>query len=228
MHNTIISPAAIAMSHRMRGDVTPLPIVPAKTAHVIVDLQVGFMAPGAVAEMPMNLQILSNVNKICAATRAAGGVNIFLRYTYDPGWTGFFGRFAPDGLEPFKAAFTAGAEQHALWPDLDVAPEDLILDKTRFSAMIPGTCDLDDVLKRLGVDTLIVTGCVSNCCCESTIRDAMQMNYNIAFVQDGNAAASDDDHNGAVADLFALFGCDICTTDSIVERLQAASVGQAA
>jgi ureidoacrylate peracid hydrolase len=224
MHQTVISEQALAMSARMRGDKTPLPLVPAKTAHVIIDLQNGFMAPGSVAETPMNHAIMPNVNRLSSAAREAGAVNIFLRFTYDPDWTGFYGRFAPGLEDGLKAAFTAGAEQWELWPGMDVRDEDIILDKTRFSAMIPGTCDLDAVLKDQGIDTLIVTGCVSNCCCESTIRDAMQMNYKIVFVQDGNAAASDADHNGAVADLYGLFGCDICSTDEVVERLRAAAL----
>jgi ureidoacrylate peracid hydrolase len=228
MHNTIISEAALATDQRIRGERAPLPLVPSKTAHVIVDLQVGFMAPGSVAETPMNHQIMPNVNRISAAVRDAGALNIFIRFTYDPEWKAFFGRFAPGRAEALGAAFSEGAEQHALWPDMDVQPGDLILDKTRFSAMIPGTCDLDAELKARGIDTLIVTGCVTNCCCESTIRDAMQMNYNIVLVQDGNAAASDADHNGAVADLYGLFGCDVLSADEVVSRLQAAMADEAA
>jgi len=228
MHNTVIPEFALQTDRRIRGERVPLPLLGAKIAHVVVDLQVGFMAPGSVAETPMNLEILPAVNRLSAAVRKAGGLNVFLRYTYDPGWTGFFGRFAPGAVEPMKAAFAAGAEQHALWPDLDVQPQDLILDKTRFSAMIPGTCSLDGELRARGIDTLIVTGCVSNCCCESTVRDAMQMNYAIVFVADGNAARTDDDHNGTVADLYGIFGCDVSTADEVIARLEAACVVQAA
>jgi ureidoacrylate peracid hydrolase len=228
MHATVIPQSALALNARLRGERSDLALDPKTTAHVIVDLQTGFIAPGAVAEMPMNLQIMPNVDKVSAAMRQTGGLNIFIRFTYDPGWTAFYGRFAPGMAAPMIAAFTPGSEQHALWPDMDVQPGDLILDKTRFSAMIPGTCDLDAVLKAHDIDTLIVTGCVSNCCCESTIRDAQQMNYKIVFVADGNAAASDADHNGTVADLFGLFGCDISTADEVVERLHAAAAAKAA
>ncbi|MBV9508831.1 MAG: cysteine hydrolase [Caulobacteraceae bacterium] len=225
MHNTVISAAALERGRALRGETSLLALDPARTAHVVVDLQVGFMAPGSVAETPMNLEILAKVDRISAALRAAGGVNVFLRFTYDPGWSGFYGRFAPGREEPLRSAFTAGAEQHALWPQMDVQPQDLILDKTRFSALIPGTCDLDAEMKARGIDTLVVTGCVSNCCCESTIRDAVQMNYKVVFVQDGNAAASDSDHNGAVADLYSLFGCDISTADEVVKRIKTAASG---
>ena len=46
-------------------------IDPARTAHVVVDLQNGFMAPGQPAEIPL---ARPNVNRISAALRAAGGL----------------------------------------------------------------------------------------------------------------------------------------------------------
>jgi ureidoacrylate peracid hydrolase len=220
MHATVIPESALQINARLRGERSKLPLNPKTTAHVVIDLQTGFIAPGAVAEMPMNLKIMPKVNAISAAMRAAGALNIFIRFTYDPSWIGFYDRLAQDMHEGFKTAFTLGAEQHALWPGMDVQPGDIILDKTRFSALIPGTCDLDAVLKAHGIDTLVVTGCVSNCCCESTVRDAQQMNYKIVFIADGNAAASDADHNGTVADLFGVFGCDIATADEVIERLR--------
>jgi ureidoacrylate peracid hydrolase len=223
MHKTVIPESVLQFSARLRGDRSDLPLNPKTTAHVVIDLQNGFVAPGSAVETPMTLRIMPQVNAISAAMRQAGTLNIFIRFTYDPGWTGFYGRFAPGKDAPLKAAFTPGSEQHALWPGMDVQPQDLILDKTRFSAMIPGTCDLDAVLKARGIDTLVVTGCESNCCCESTIRDAQQMNYKIVFVADGNAAATDAAHNGAVADLFGVFGCDIATADEVIQRLQTAA-----
>jgi ureidoacrylate peracid hydrolase len=53
-------------------------IDPSRTAHLIVDLQNGFMEPGATVELPVAREIIPNVNKICAAVRAAGGINVFI------------------------------------------------------------------------------------------------------------------------------------------------------
>ena len=74
---------------------------------------------------------------------------------------------------------------------------------------------------------MIVTGCVSNCCCESTIRDAMQMNYSMMLVADGDAARNDEDHNGAVADRY-IFGCDVLTANEVIARLDASAAGAGA
>ncbi|TVY54030.1 Peroxyureidoacrylate/ureidoacrylate amidohydrolase RutB [Lachnellula cervina] len=124
----------------------------------------------------------------------------------------------PEALERMRATFNVGAEQHALWPGLDVQPDDLVVPKTRFSAFIPGTCDLDSLLKARGIDTLIVTGTATNCCCESTMRDAMQMGYHVLFVQDGNATRGDAVHNASLANML-LFG-DVVTADEAIARIE--------
>jgi ureidoacrylate peracid hydrolase len=128
----------------------------------------------------------------------------------------------------FAREFAVGGHAHALWPELDIAPMDLIVDKTRFSAFIPGTCALDALLKARGIDTLIVTGTVTNCCCESTVRDAMQMGYRVLFVQDGNAAFDDASHNATLASLAGLMIAEVVTAEAAIARLGAAPAERAA
>jgi len=52
-----------------------------------------------------------------------------------------------------------------------------ILDKTRFSAFIGSSSGLDSLLRERKIETLIVSGTLSNVCCESTARDGMMLNY---------------------------------------------------
>jgi ureidoacrylate peracid hydrolase len=196
-------------------------IDPKRTAHVIVDLQNGFMEAGAPVEVPVAREIVDNVNRISGAVRAAGGLNVYLRFTYDENepnnWTAMYGGFnASDRRAMIKSAFTEGAHYFELWPTLDVKPSDLIVNKTRFSGLIPGTCALDSILKERKIETLIITGTLTNCCCESTARDAMQMNYNIIFVADGNAAITDAEHNATLSSMTALFA-DVMTANEVVD-----------
>jgi ureidoacrylate peracid hydrolase len=80
---------------------------------------------------------------------------------------------------------------------------------------VPGTCKLHELLQARGIDTLIVTGTLTNCCSESTARDAMQQNYKIIFIADGNAALSDAEHNATLCNMVALFA-DVMTTEEVV------------
>jgi nicotinamidase-related amidase len=223
MHQSYIPVEALDRVAWMRGGHHKIIVDPVRTAHVVVDLQVGFMGEGALLEIPIARGIVENVNCVSQALRSAGGIIAYVQYKIDPDerhhWGSHYDRMTPDAIERMRAAFTVGAEQHALWADLDVQPEDLIVPKTRWSAFIPGTCDLDSLLKARGIDTLIVTGTTTNCCCESTMRDAMQVGYNVLFVQDGNATRGDAVHNASLANML-LFG-DVVTADEAIARIKA-------
>jgi nicotinamidase-related amidase len=223
MHQSYIPPEVVNRVAWMRGGHHKITVEPSRTAHVVVDLQVGFMGEGALLEMPVARDIVENVNRVSLALRAAGGTVAYVQYKIDPSeqhhWGSHYDRMTPEAFDRMRTAFTVGAEQHALWPGLDVQPEDLIVPKTRWSAFIPGTCDLDSLLKARGIDTLIVTGTTTNCCCDSTMRDAMQMGYNVLFLQDGNATRGDAVHNASLANL-VLFG-DVVTADEAIARIEA-------
>jgi len=226
MHKIDIPDDIRARAMRARGrDHIFERIEAARTAHIVVDLQNGFMAEGAPVEVPTAREIVPNVNRISAALREAGGTNVFLRYTCDPAekqpWTTRYGEYlSAERSALHKEAFSRGAESWQLWKLLDVGPPDLIVDKTRFSAFVPGTCTLHDMLEMRAIDTLIVTGTLTNVCCESTARDAMQRNYRVIFVADGNAALTDAEHNATLCNMATLFA-DVMTTAELLAVLAA-------
>lgn len=226
MHKIEIAPEVLARSKALRGDREVLypTIDPARTAHVVVDLQNGFMREGAPVEVPVAREIVDNVNAITGALREAGGRIIYLRFTYVEGepfpWTHWYGHvLKPEESAKMKRDFAPGAHDHALWPDLDVQDGDLIVDKSRYSGLVPGTSKLDEVLEELGIETVIITGTVTNCCCESTARDAMQRDYKVIFVTDGNAALTDAEHNATLGSMVALFA-DLQSTERLVKTIR--------
>jgi len=233
MHKIDIPAEITARAMRARGrDHIFERIEAARTAHVVVDLQNGFMAEGAPVEVPTAREIVPNVNRISNALREAGGTNVFLRYTYDPAepqpWSTRYSEYlSAERSAAHKTTFPRGAEPWQLWPLLDVRPADLIVDKTRFSAFVPGTCALNDMLEARGIDTLIVTGTLTNVCCESTTRDAMQRNYRVIFVADGNAALTDAEHNATLCNMVTLFA-DVMTTAEVLDVLAAGKLRGAA
>ncbi|WP_042002455.1 cysteine hydrolase [Streptomyces sp. AcH 505] len=222
-HTSQISPQIIATNIARRGRKRAFEMVSAtRTAHLVVDLQNGFVERGAPVEVPAARAIIPNVNRIIQHVRRSGGLNVFLRFTHDPGepapWT------VPGELRPGKEgeavrkAFERGANDWQLSDDLDMGADDLVLDKTRYSAFVPGTCELQHVLQERGLDTVVISGVLTNCCCESTARDAMQLNYKVVFVEDANAALTDSAHNGTLDNMAALFA-DVVSTDELIESL---------
>ena len=231
MHKIALSADVLKMIQTQRGTLHPFAQLDLRrTAHIIVDLQNGFMEPGAPVEVPVAREIVANVNQISAAVRAHGGRNIFLRMTVDAGsrdsWSNWFTHLhSRESGASLTQAFARNAHYWQLWPTLSVTDEDLRVDKYRFGAFVPGASELHEILQRHRIDTLIISGTLSNCCCESTARDAMQMNYKIIFVSDANAALSDAAHNATLENMAFLFG-DVMSTVQLLECIgQSATVG---
>ena len=198
-------------------------IDPQRTAHIVIDMQNGFMEEGAPVEVPVARSIVGNVNRVAAAVRKSGGHNIFVRFTTPPeggpAWPSFMTRLGV-GAEAFKQAFTTGAHYWQLSTDLELQDEDRIIDKHRFSAFTHGTSGLHELLGELGVETVIITGTLTNCCCESTARDAFQYNYQVLMVADANAALSDDEHAATLHNMAFVFA-DLYSTAEIEQLLAA-------
>ncbi len=196
---------------------------PAKTALVVVDMQNAFMLPGvAHALCPMAEKIVPNINRLARAVRETGGTVVWLKTTFTEdalrSWSTYSDMVAPQHGAKRVQALTARSEGHQLWAALDVRTEDLIVEKNRFSAFIQGSSNLAEILRRRGIDTILVTGTVTNVCCESTARDAMMLNFKTIMVTDGNAAVTDEDHNGSLRAFYLMFG-DIASTDMLITWL---------
>ena len=228
MHRPIIHPDVISRAQQRRGGLRVFDgLVPERTAHVVVDLQNGFMAPGAVAEIATAREIVPGVNRISSALRAAGGLVVYVQNTFDEvavtTWSTFFDHFcSPERRQRMIETFSPGAFGHALWPGLEVLPQDLKVRKRRFGAFAPGSSDLHATLQQRRIDTLIITGTATQVCCESTARDAMMLNYKVFFIADGNATFNDDEHNATLSAMAHTF-CDVIDTDTMVVMIERVS-----
>ena len=212
---------------RRGGEPAFASITPKRTALVVVDLQNGFMAPGQPAEMPTARAIVPNVNRLAAATRAAGGTVVWIKNTYDGEaamtWSVWRGHFATgDWGQRMEQAFTPGDPGYEIYAAVDVQADDLVIPKRRFSALVQGSSSLDTVLRQQGIDTLLIVGTATNVCCESTVRDGMMMNYKCIMVSDANACRTDEEHNATLATVAILFG-DVRSTDEVITMLATGS-----
>ena len=233
MHKITIPSYVDERSMQRRGRVKIFDSIdPARTAHIVVDLQNGFMAPGAASEIATAREIVPNVNSISAACRSVGALNVFLQHTIDATahetWSTWFEYFAhADRRKRMDETFTEGAFGHQLWPLLEVTDADIKVKKARFGAFVEGSSGLNGILQARGIDTLIITGTATNVCCESTARDAMMMNYKVIFVADGCATFTDAEHNGTLGNMRAIFA-DVRTTAEVVGLLTQKAAVQAA
>jgi len=193
-----------------------------RTALVVVDMQNHFCAPGFPAEVPLSRGIVPNINRLARAVRAAGGVVVWVQTTAEGAiekWGNHHARMlTPDRRARRLASLAADAEGFKLYPELESQPEDRRVKKIHYSAFLPRSSDIDQVLRGLGIDTVLIAGTATNVCCESSARDAMMLDYNVVMVSDSNAAGSDAAH-AATLDNFALYFGDVMTTDETIGRL---------
>ena len=224
MHEIHIPESILEKPRARRGRVEVFDALdPARTALVVIDMQNYFLESGGMLEVPYAREIVDNINRLTAAVRDGGGKVYLTQHSFVREWTSWYGTLATgDFAERMIAMSAPDAPGYGIHPDLDVQPADTALHKTRYGAMLPEGCDLDAHLKPSGCDTLIVTGTLTNVCCESTARDAMMMNYKVVFVSDANATRTDEEHNATLTAIVQVIG-DVRTTDEVVGLINASA-----
>jgi nicotinamidase-related amidase len=162
------------------------PIIPEKTAVIVVDMQNDFVQEGGPIEIPRARAMVPRLNRLLDVCRAHKIPVIYIHHVIRGGDIDA-GRLA-DHHEAIRnnQAIIAGTPNVEIYDELKPQPGDLVVAKPRYSAFY-GT-DLEAILRSKGIDTLIISGTVTNACCESTTRDAFSRDYKVIFLSDGNAA----------------------------------------
>jgi len=174
-------------------------IAPSRTAVLVIDIQIDFASPdgalGAYIDMAAVQPAVAAAGRLVKAARAVGTPVVFIGLfttpeTDSPSWKERMRRRGgdPDSQSALCRAGEVGSDFYGPQP----LPGELVVRKTRYSGFV-GT-DLDARLKALGVDTLIVAGLTTECCVDSTVRDAFSLDYHVFVAADACAAYEPDIH----------------------------------
>ncbi len=190
MHQIVIPDYAVERGRFMHP---ARALVGARTAVVAIDFQRFFIDDGQPMGNPHARDILANANRLHGAVRDAGGLIVFTQHSMG----------SPEArAEAGTLALLPGSASYELHPELTVAAGDLKIVKRQSSPLHPkADTDLEAQLRARGIDTVIVTGLVTNGCCDCTARDAFQHGFNVIVAADATAAMTDDEHNGALLSL---------------------------
>ena len=181
-------------------------IEPARTALVVIDVQIDFISPAGVAGgWGMDLGVfeppLQRIEALIAAARAKGVTVVPVRVVTRPETDGTALKLLhqrkgyPAGSLDMCRAGTEGVGYYRIASQ----PGDIEIEKTLYSSFA-GT-DLDARLRARGIDTLVVAGFTTECCVDSTVRDAFHRDYSVFLVADACAAYEEHLHWGALAAL---------------------------
>ncbi|MGE8067026.1 cysteine hydrolase family protein [Pseudomonas sp. NPDC089569] len=102
----------------------------------------------------------------------------------------------PRAADGGPSSYRAGTRQVEIIERLTPQAHEPVIDKGRYSAF--HRTDLDTRLKSLGVDTLIVTGVLTDVCVLSTVFDAFALGYHIRLVSDACTTTTQAGHYSAL------------------------------
>ena len=194
----------------------------ARLGMVIVDLQNDFLAPdGAYARgqtvSAEALLLPERMAPVASAIKARGGLICASQFTLWPNAQGE--PMISEHLRerrPFlrRGDFAPGSRGQA---NVDVLASlvDVSVSKVAYSAFF--NTQLDWVLKKAGVDTLVVCGIVTNGGVASTVRDAHVRDYHVLVLSDGCAAFSSAAHQAALADMASV--AEVTDSTSLLHQL---------
>ena len=196
-------------------------INPKSTALLVIDMQNCFIIPKlSLVGVPGLEKIVPNINMISEAIRETGGEVIWTKLQYTNEWSSWHNHFCnKDSRESIISDTKDGAYPSEIWNGMDLKNNDFIVTKKSSSALAPDVKELRVILELKKIDTLIITGTLSNVCCESTARDAMFLNYKTIFVSDANGTRSDEEHKATLINMVQFFA-DVRTTEEVVNLLK--------
>ena len=204
---------------------TELPelVEPSRTAVVVVDMQHDFVSPeGAFAQLGVDVsayeQLRPRLVSLLAAARRAGVLVLHLQNTAlpdrrsdSPAQIRFNLRMhaAARGGGPALRYTVPGTPGHAFVPDLAPEAGDLVVPKHRSSGFWGTSLDL--LLRSNAIACLVVVGCTTEGCVDSTARDAMFSDYDVVVVRDGVASDDARQHEAALLLMEHRFELTTCT-----------------
>jgi nicotinamidase-related amidase len=194
-----------------------------RTVLVNIDMQSVFLAEDQIYGNPHGRDIIPAINALSAAMRAAGAPVIWTRNTHTFEGPNASADWQYDVSIPEVAAgvaaLQAGTASHDLYPAMDVAPGDIVIDKYRYGALSCPAGALKRTLEGLGAEMVLITGVLTNLCCETTARELNMAGYKVMVVADAMATLTDAEHNAALLNLRLNFA-DVRRTRAVLGMIR--------
>lgn len=175
---------------------------PHESALLVIDCQNHFVGDPE----PRGAPILPRITSLIEVFREAKRPVIFTRHLHkaDGSDLGLIGQW-------WEQNIIEGTPEGELHLKLEVGPDDIVIRKNRYSAFV-GT-QLDRRLRRMGVGDLVITGVMTNLCCETTARDGFCRDFRVFFVADATGTTCEEMHVASLMNVAFGFGVVMKTSD---------------
>ena len=191
----------------------PFKILRDHTALIVIDLQNEFVDPKGKIWIPSATRGISAVKKMIETCRELKVPVIYTIHTHHPYINEVGILFKVDPYKRLEEG-TWGAE---IYPEITPKPEEKVVRKHRYSAFYES--DLDLALRSLGKDTVIISGVMTNLCCECTAHDALARDYKVVFGSDLNFTDHEEIHTNVLRTIRRKVG-RVLSSDEIIKILK--------
>ena len=182
-------------------------------ALIMIDMQNGFLNPasplfiqGAPETIPACARVIDHCRRagvpVIFVTRLYRADGSDVEHTRFPAWLSG-GKPVSPGCSPDISADPP--------PEFGDAPTDYHVFKPRFSAFF--RTELDLLLRRLGVDTVLLAGTTTPNCIRTTCYDAISLEYNVAVLTDCTSSATEEIQQANLADMERI-GAQLITSEA--------------
>jgi nicotinamidase-related amidase len=176
-------------------------IDPQKTALLVLDMQNDFVEESALLQVKTIRNGLVAYKEFIGNCREKGMSIFYTRHTYFPGNTSVEARLFPvlmqDGLRKGTRGWDIAQE---IYPK----ENDVIINKTRFDAFYQ--TNLEKILREKEIENIIISGTMTQVCCESTARSAMYRDFNVLFLSDLTFSSKPEMHINTLKVIDRYFG----------------------
>lgn len=109
-----------------------------------------------------------------------------------------------------------GSPEHAIVEELTPNEKELVINKTSMGAF--NTSNIDITLRKMKIETLVVTGVCSNACLYTTALDAADRYYKVVLAEDACGGFDEDSHIAVMRNFARLCGM-VWSTDEVIRYL---------
>src|SRR3990172_6950582 len=182
------------------------------SALLVVDMQNYFLDPKSPTFTEGGRAILPNLKKLIKAFRSAGRPVIYTAHVH-----------AGDGSDAgimkwwWEGMGKEGTPEAQIHPQIAPRPGEKVVKKHRYSGFY--NTDLETILRCLNIKDLVITGIMTNLCCESTARDAYYRDYRVFFLLDGTGSVTEEFHLATLKNLAFGFAY-VTTAEEIIKSLK--------
>ena len=199
---------------------------PKQTALLIIDMQNGFVEPGAPLEVPMARSQIPAIQRLLHCFRTQNLPVLFTAFCVAPDMHyPFYWKMAKQRglrLEPPDCTFWPHKHETKITLPLQPLKDERVIMKSGYDSF--ANTELDQILQTHGIRTLVIAGTVINWCVDSTVRSAYHRFYNSVIVADGvsgydQAGRSAEDWCQMELDLFAEAFGRVMNVEEIIKEL---------